>query len=71
MKLARHRADLRFFWRLLRALPAAEAAAGHVGEAESDVQSLYSRINDLRTAGEGDIADALRPIYVEYLAEHG
>ena len=71
MKSARHRADVRFFWRLLQALPAAEASVGHVDEAESDVQSLYSRINDLRHAGEGDIADALRPLYIEYLEKHG
>lgn len=69
--LARHRVDARFFWRLLRALPAAEASVGRIEEAESDVQSLYARLNDLRTAGEGDVADALRPLYIEYLAEHG
>jgi hypothetical protein len=71
LKLARHRADVRFFWRLLEALPAAEAAAGHIDEAESDVQSLFARLNDLRSAAEPDVAEALRPLYVDYLAEHG
>ena len=28
IKVARHRADVRFFWRLLESLPAAEASAG-------------------------------------------
>jgi uncharacterized membrane protein YebE (DUF533 family) len=67
---AARRADVRFFWRLLRALPAAEAATGHLDEAESDVQSLIGRLDDLRDSGEGDVADALRPLYLEYLVEH-
>ncbi|MFL5896803.1 MAG: hypothetical protein ACJ76Z_17015 [Thermoleophilaceae bacterium] len=71
MHLARRRADVRFLWRLLQALPAAEAATGHLDEATSDVMSLQGHLNDLRQAGEGDVADALRPLYVEYLAEHG
>jgi hypothetical protein len=69
--LAKHRADVRFFWRLLRALPAAEASVGEIDEARSDVQSLYGHLDDLRHSGEGEVADALRPLYVEYLAEHG
>jgi hypothetical protein len=67
---AKH-ADVRFFWRLLRALPAAEAAAGEIEEAEQDVQSLIGRIDDLRDSGEGEVADLLRPLYIEYLVEHG
>jgi hypothetical protein len=69
--VARHRVDVRFLWRLLEALPAAEASAGRVEEAEDDVHSLLARLNDLRTAGEADVADALRPLYIDYLAEHG
>lgn len=68
--IAARRADVRFFWRLLRALPAAEAGAGEIEEAEQDVQSLIGRIDDLRDAGHGAVADNLRPLYVEYLAEH-
>jgi hypothetical protein len=71
LDVARHRMDVRFLWRLLEALPAAEAATGHVQEAEGDVQSLLARLNDLKTAGEGDVADALRPLYIDYLANHG
>jgi hypothetical protein len=71
MAVARHRADVRFFWRLLRALPAAEAASGHLDEAESDVQSLFARLNDLRRLQRPEIEEALRPLYVEYLTEHG
>ena len=71
VRVAARRADVRFFWRLLKALPAAEAGAGQIEEAEQDVQSLIGRLDDLRDAGEGEVADNLRPLYVEYLAEHG
>ena len=71
VRIAARHADVRFFWRLLKALPAAEAAAGEMGEAEQDVQSLIGRLDDLRDAGEGDVAENLRPLYVEYLVKHG
>ncbi|MEA2308438.1 MAG: hypothetical protein QOI65_724 [Thermoleophilaceae bacterium] len=63
-------ANVKFFWNLLRSLPAAEASVGELDEARTDVQSLYGRLDDLRHSGEGDVADALRPLYIEYLAEH-
>ena len=59
--------DVRFFWRLLAALPAAEAAVGEQDQAEADVMSLSGRLNDLTHSGEGELADALRPLYIEYL----
>jgi hypothetical protein len=64
-------ANVKFFWQLLRALPAAEASAGELDEAHDDIQSLYGRLDDLRRSGEGEVADNLRPLYVDYLAEHG
>ena len=71
MRIALRRADARFLWRLLQALPAAEATTGELGEAESDVQSIYARLNDLRRLEKPEIEDALRPLYLDYLAEHG
>jgi hypothetical protein len=64
-------ANVKFFWDLLRALPAAEASVGEIDEARTDVQSLYGRLDDLRHSGEGEVADALRPLYIDYLAKHG
>ena len=61
--------DVRFFWRLFGALPAAEAAIGEEDEAAQDVTTLRGRLNDLTHAGEGELADALRPLYIDYLAE--
>ena len=71
MSIALRHADVRFLWQLLRALPAAEAATGQLDEAKSDVQSLYARLNDLRQLDSPVIEDALRPLYLDYLAEHG
>jgi hypothetical protein len=62
--------NVKFFWDLLSALPAAEASVGEIDEARSDVQSLYGHLNDIRHSGQGDVADALRPLYIEYLLEH-
>jgi hypothetical protein len=64
-------ANVKFFWQLLQSLPAIEASVGEMDEARSDVQSLYGRLNDLRHSGEGDVADALRPFYIDYLEHHG
>jgi hypothetical protein len=61
--------DVRFFWRLFRALPAAEAAIGEEEQAEADVMTLRGRLNDITHSGEGELADALRPLYIEYLSE--
>jgi hypothetical protein len=63
-------ANVKFFWRLLEALPAAEAAVGEFDEAHDDIQSLYGRLDDLRDSGKGEVADALRPLYIEYLLQH-
>ena len=59
--------DVGFFWRLLQSLPAAEVAAGEEDEAEQDVMTLRGRLNDLTHSGEGELADALRPLYIDYL----
>jgi hypothetical protein len=62
--------DVRFFWTLLRSIPAAEAAAGEMEEAQADVRSGIARLNDLRDAGEGKLGEALRPLYIDYLSKH-
>ena len=69
-RAARH-ADVRFFYDLLRALPAAEAGAGDLAEAENDAFHLSARVNDLTDSGQGEVADLLRPLYLEYLRDHG
>jgi hypothetical protein len=69
-RLARRRLDVRFFWNLIEAVPAAEAAAGHVGEAEQDILSFAQRLDDLINPDTPEEADAIRPIYISYLMDH-
>jgi hypothetical protein len=64
-------ADVAFLWELVKALPAAEAAAGNVRGAEGDVMSVSALLSDAMSADEGRLADALRPLYIDYLERHG
>jgi hypothetical protein len=62
--------DVRFFWSLLELIPAAEAASGDVGEAEYDVQSSKGLIYDAVHSGDGQLGEALRPLFIDYLRKH-
>lgn len=66
VKTAEHRLDVKFFFTLLEAIPTAHAAEG-----EADVMSMRALLNDAMHAGEGDLADSLRPLYIDYLLQHG
>ncbi|WP_433473009.1 hypothetical protein ACQPZP_29600 [Spirillospora sp. CA-142024] len=70
VNLAKERRDVGFLWDLLRAIPAAAAATGEVGRAEFDLFHGLSLLEEFTHAGEGEMADALRPFYIEYLSEH-
>lgn len=70
VKLAEKRLDVGFLWRLLKTLPAAEAASGEVGGAEVDITRVSGLVRDATESGEGDLADALRPLFIDYLIEH-
>ena len=63
--------DARFFWRLMKMLPAAEAAAGEWDETEADMQRMSAHLDDVTDSGRGEVADNLRPFYLEYLRKHG
>jgi hypothetical protein len=62
--------DVRFFWDLVEVLPAAEAAAGEIGDAEEDVLRLSAHVDDLVDSGRGEVADNLRSFYLDYLRRH-
>jgi hypothetical protein len=68
---AKRHLDARFFWELMRLLPAAEAAAGELDEAENDVMKLSAHVDDVSKSGQGEVADLMRPFYLEYLRRHG
>ena len=69
-RAVRH-ADVEFLWELLRALPAAEASEGHAGHAGMDIAHASTLIADAIDSGKGDLAEALRPLYLDYLVKHG
>jgi hypothetical protein len=70
VRRAKRHLDVRFFYRMLQALPVAEAAAGDLGESENDIYRLSGHLNDLTDSGEGETAELMRPVYLEYLREH-
>ena len=67
---ALHHADVGFFWELLRTIPAAETLEGDVREAGEDLTKVSALLSDALTSGKGDLADALRPLYLDYLRKH-
>jgi hypothetical protein len=71
VKRARRHLDARFFYRLMQVLPTAEAAAGEMDEAETDVMRLSAHVDDVTEAGQGEVAELLRPFYLDYLKSHG
>jgi hypothetical protein len=67
---ARRHLDVAFLWRLAKALPVAEELIGDDQRSKTDIVRPLALINDLYDAGEGELGEALRPLYLEYLQEH-
>ncbi len=63
--------DVEFLWELARAIPAAEASEGNPIEAGRDITKVTSLLADAIDSGKGEVAEALRPLYIDYLAKHG
>jgi len=70
VRRALHHADVGFLWELLRAIPAAEASEGEIGESEADATKVSALLSDAVGSGEGEVAEALRPLYIDYLTKH-
>jgi hypothetical protein len=70
LELARERSDAGFLWDLLKALPVAEAAIGDEERSKIDILRPLALINDFFDADEGELGEALRPLYLDYLEEH-
>lgn len=69
LEKARQRKDVGWLWQLVKALPVAEEVAGDDHRAKTDIFRPLALINDfLYDADEGALGEALRPMYVEYLA---
>lgn len=72
VELARRRWDVRFFWKLLGLLPAAEAVAGNTEAGEASVAQASGFLYEaLAAENDPKVQEALRPVYVQYLADHG
>ena len=69
-RLAWRRLDVGFLWDLLKTIPEARAAAGDEERSESDIIRPLALLNDLVDADRGELAEALRPFYVDYLEQH-
>ncbi len=70
IRRAERHLDVRFFWSLLEMLPAAETARGDRAEADFDIQFSKGLIKDALHSGEGELAEALRPLFIDYLRRH-
>jgi hypothetical protein len=62
--------DVKFFWDLLKILPAAEVVADRPEDADMDVFTMRGHIDDITDSGRGEVAEGLRPFYIEYLRKH-
>lgn len=66
---AKHHLNAKFFWRVLEAIPAANASQGDVSDADGEVSHPSLQVaNAVRD--DPKLTDALRPIYIEYLLKH-
>ena len=70
VRRAVHHLDVKFLWDLLRELPAGEVAAGHTDVAEADALHLSELIGSALDSGDPDVAESLRPFYLDYLRKH-
>ena len=70
VRRAVHHLDVKFLWDLLRELPAGEVAAGRADLAEADALHLSELIGAALDSGDQDLADSLRPFYLDYLRKH-
>ena len=70
VRRARKHLDVKFFWSLLQLIPAAETASGDLGEGDFDIESSRGLISDALHSGDGQLGEALRPVFIDYLREH-
>jgi hypothetical protein len=70
VRYAERHLDIKFFWSLLRLIPAAERISGDEGESNYDMQSSKGLILDALHSGDGELGEALRPVFIDYLRKH-
>jgi hypothetical protein len=70
VRRAERHMDMKFFWSLLKMIPAAELVSGDEGEADYDLESSKGLITDALHSGDGELGEALRPVFLDYLRKH-
>lgn len=70
VRRAKRHLDARFFYELMKMLPVAEAAAGEFEKSENDIMRLSAHIDDVTDSGKGEVAELMRPFYLDYLRRH-
>jgi len=72
METARNHVDVAFLWEVVKALPVAEEAIGDDQRSKVDILRPLALINDfLYDTDSGELGEALRPLYVDYLLRKG
>lgn|SRR6478735_7430478 len=70
VRYAVHHGDFAFLWELLKVIPAAEASTGNEDETANDLSRVSALLSDAMVSGEGQLGEALRPFYIDYLSKH-
>jgi hypothetical protein len=72
MDAAKKHLDVGFLWDVVKALPVAEEAIGDDQRSKVDIMRPLALINDfLYDTDSGELGEALRPMYVDYLLRRG
>lgn len=67
--LARDRHDIKFFWNLLRMIPAADEAEGRPDKLATEVESVRTWLDDFLTP-DHELLETMRPVFIDYLSTH-
>jgi hypothetical protein len=70
VRRAKRHLDARFFYQVMKLLPVAEAGAGEFEKSENDIMRLSAHVDDVTDSGRGEVAELMRPFYLEYLRKH-
>jgi len=70
VKRAEKHLDVKFLWGLMKLVPAAEAAAGQIEQADFEITHWSGQVADTFRDDDAALSDALRPVYLDYLEQH-
>jgi hypothetical protein len=68
-RLARERHDLKFFWELMRMIPAADEAEGRPDKLATEVEGIRTWLDDFLTP-DHELLEAMRPVFLDYISNH-